>query len=116
MINRRRPRYIALKIESEGIFDRRTFLNKVWDSLTRLYGEYGASKAGLVLVNYTPKKGFAILRCNHKALLMVRAATAAITSIDEEHVAVHVLAVSGTLKALRRKISEHGRLKCGGTI
>ena len=35
---------------------------------------------------------------------MVRAAIAFITKIDDKPIAMHVIAVSGTIKALRRKI------------
>lgn len=101
-----RHRYLALKIESNKTFDKRTLLNKIWNSLTRLYGEYGASKANLVLIDYKPEEGFAILRCNNNGILMVRAAIAIITQIMEAQVAIHVLAISGTIKALRRKLSQ----------
>lgn len=79
-------------------------MNSVWRHLTQLYGEYGASMANLALIEYVPKKGFAVLRCGSKVLFMVRAALATIKSIEEVPVAVHVLAVSGTLKALKRKL------------
>ena len=101
---KQRPRYIALKIESKKKFDRKVFLNSIWEHLTQLHGEYGASKANLALINYAPEKGFAVLRCDNKVLLMVRAALATINRIEETPIAIHVLAVSGTLKALRRKI------------
>ena len=113
---RRNPRYLALKIESDRTFERKIFLNNVWRSLTKLYGEYGASKAGMALVEYEPEKGFAVLRCENEALTMVRAALAALTSIGETRVAVHVLAVSGTLRALRKKLSRgaEGLSESGG--
>lgn len=76
------------------------FMNAVWGAVTELYGEYGASRAGLTMINYDTERKVATIRVLNAALDMIRAALASITKIGEKHVAVHVLAVSGTLKAL----------------
>lgn len=49
--------------------------------------------------------GYAIIRCAHTALPIVRAAITAITKISDSEVIVHSLLVSGTLKALKRRMS-----------
>lgn len=78
-------------------------MNAVWGAVTRLFGEYGASQANLNLIEYDDQRNYAVLRCSHKALHMVRAAVASITEINGTPAAIQVPAVSGTLKALRKK-------------
>jgi len=80
----------------------REFLDAVWSVVTRLFGEYGASLAGLALISYDCDLKAAVLRTNLGALDNVRAALATITSLGGRGAAVHVLAVSGTIKALQK--------------
>jgi ribonuclease P/MRP protein subunit POP5 len=99
-----RRRYLALKIDSEEALSSREFMNAVWSNVLKLYGEYGASHTGLVLIDYDEEKSFAVVRCAHKAVETVRTAVAFITKIGDKPVAIHVLKVSGTLKALYSKL------------
>jgi len=80
-------------------------MNAVWTAIFQLFGEHGASQANLTPIDYNPQKGYAIVRCSHKALETVRASIASITEINEKPATVHVLGVSGTLRALRKKHS-----------
>ena len=98
-----RRRYIALKIDSSEKFEQKEFLDALWNAVIRLFGEYGASKTGLALIGYNMEEGFAIIRVAHTEVEKVRAAIASITEVAAKPVAIHVLAVSGTLKALHRK-------------
>lgn len=100
-----RRRYLALKIESNEKIFLKDFIEAVWSALSRLYGEYGASKAGLTPIDYDAERGFAIIRVFHAEVEKVRAAVASITEITNKPVAVHVINVSGTVKALRRKLN-----------
>ena len=106
MLKKTRRRYLALAIDSDEMFCSREFMSAVWDAVLRLYGENGASRTGLALIDYDAAKKLAILRTVHTAVDMVRAALASITKIRDEPVAVHVLAVSGTIKALSEKIRQ----------
>jgi len=103
MSNRMKRRYLAVKAESEEPVQGKEVLDAVWNALTRLFGEYGASQSGLAFIREDKQKGYFILRCLRKALPMVRASIASITEVDEKPAAIHVLRVSGTLKALRKK-------------
>lgn len=100
-----RRRYLALKIDCEEPLEPRMVSDAVWNAVLRLFGEVGAGHAGLFLVKYDANKRLAVLRCSHTALPMVRAAVASITKIGDVPAAVHVLRVSGTLKALARKMA-----------
>lgn len=80
-------------------------MDAVYGAVLKLYGEYGASQTGLVLISYEMEQRFAVVRTAQTAVEMVRAALATITRIGNKSVAAHVLAVSGTIKALREKTS-----------
>ncbi|MCW4006989.1 MAG: Rpp14/Pop5 family protein [Candidatus Bathyarchaeota archaeon] len=104
MLKRVKRRYIALQLDIQCMPAEREFMDAVWGSVTRLYGEFGASFAGLVLIDYVPEHKLAMLRVNLCAADSTRVALATIRSIAEHDAAVHVLAISGTIKALRNKI------------
>lgn len=103
MSRRVKRRYLALKIESAESLEEEDIKDAVWNAVIQLFGEYGASQAGLFLVKYDEKKGEAVLRCSLKALSMVHASVASITEIRDKSVALHVLRISGTLRALSQK-------------
>lgn len=101
MIRRVKQRYLALKIESAESFEEGDVRDAVWSALIQLFGEYGASQAGLFFVQYDRQRKEAILRCSHKALPMVHASVSSVTKMKDKPAAIHVLRVSGTLRALR---------------
>ena len=101
-----RRRYIGVRIESQGELEGRGLAAALFGSLVKLFGEYGASLADLRLVDYHPDSRCAIFRCNHKAVEMVRASIAALKDVDGEKTALRVIYVSGTLKALRKRLSQ----------
>jgi ribonuclease P/MRP protein subunit POP5 len=97
-------RYLAIQIEMETVPNEREFLDAVWTALTRLFGEVGASKASLALINYDVDQKLAILRTNASVADNLRASIATITSICGKAATLHVLAVSGTIKSLHAKL------------
>lgn len=103
MLKRVKRRYLLLQVDSEAMVSQRDILDAVWGSVTKLYGEYGASLAGLSLVSFDEEKKAAVIRVALSSLQPVRASIALITRIVEREAAVHVLAVSGTLKSLRER-------------
>lgn len=105
MSQRLRRRYIAVKVNTEQHLDRKDVFHAVFNSLLKLFGEYGASLAELVLIDYDEKNSVAIFRCVHKALEMVKASIIAVTAINGNNAAIQILCVSGTIKALRKKLT-----------
>ena len=103
MLKRVRRRYLALRFEPFGL-DSSEFMDVVWGAVLRLFGEVGASVVGLSLVEFDGDGGFAVLRVGHTGLDMVRAALASVTHFGDKRLVIHVLRVSGTLKALREKL------------
>jgi RNase P/RNase MRP subunit POP5 len=90
-------------VDSEGVPTAKEFMDAVWSAVTRLYGEYGASLTSLTLIEYDVEKKTAVIRTALVAVGMVRAALASVLSVAGKEAAVHVVAVSGTLKSLREK-------------
>ncbi len=102
-MRRVKRRYLALQVVVEQSVGKREITDALWMALLQLYGEYGASQAGLRLIEFASKQGYAIIRCWKEAVEMVRASVASITEIETKPATIHVLRVSGTLKALRKK-------------
>jgi len=103
LIRRVKQRYLALKVESAGFFEERDVRDAVWSAVIQLFGEYGASQAGLFLVQYDRQRREAVLRCSHKALPMVHASVASVTKMKDKPATIHVLRISGTLRALKKR-------------
>jgi RNase P/RNase MRP subunit POP5 len=78
-------------------------MDAVWSAVAKLYGEYGASLTSLALINYDVEKKTAVIRTSLTTVNLVRTSLASITSLAGRESAMHVLAVSGTIKALRKK-------------
>jgi RNase P/RNase MRP subunit POP5 len=103
-LKRLKRRYLAVAIDSREAFDYHEFMDAVWNAVSRLFGEYGASQTGLSLIDYDEAEKLAVIRTWHKTLEMVRTALASMTQIGNKQLALHVLAVSGTIKALHEKL------------
>ena len=103
-MKRVKRRYLALQIDSDGVPSHKEFMDAVWSAVAKLYGEYGASQTSLALIDYDVEKNTAVIRTSLATVDLVRASLASITSLAGGETAVHVLAVSGTIKALRKKV------------
>lgn len=80
-------------------------MDAIWAAVTKLYGEVGASLTGLSLINFDGERKIFVVRTSLASFSMVRASLATVTSVAGRGASVHVLAVSGTLKALFSNIS-----------
>jgi RNase P/RNase MRP subunit POP5 len=101
LLKRAKRRYLVIEIESPEAIGSKEFMDAIWNALTRLYGEYGASRTSLTMIDYEQEKRIAIIRAALVSVNMVRAAIASVTRIGDKPVALHVLRVSGTLRSLR---------------
>lgn len=102
-MKRVKRRYLLLQVESETAPTGKELLDVIWAAVTRLYGEVGASQAGLGLVDWNEERKMGVVRVWLTSLQQVRASIASITGFAGRDAAVHVIAVSGTLKSLREK-------------
>jgi ribonuclease P/MRP protein subunit POP5 len=99
-------RYLALSIESPESFTQDTLADAIWNSVLKLYGEHGASLINFAIIRFEAQKKMTVVRTNHASVDMLKAALACLTMIGGKPAAVHVLRVSGTLKALSRKLNQ----------
>jgi RNase P/RNase MRP subunit POP5 len=79
-------------------------MDAVWGAVAKLYGEYGASLTSLALIDYDVERRTAVIRTSLATVDLVRTSLASITSLASREAAVHVAAVSGTIKALCEKL------------
>ncbi len=105
-MKRVKRRYLAVAIDSHETFSSHEFMDAVWNAVSKLFGEYGASQTGLSLIDYDETEKLAIIRTWHKTLETVRASLASMTQIGNKQLALHVLAVSGTIKALHERLQK----------
>ena len=106
MLKKVKRRYLALKLDSDATISSREFTDAVWEAISRIYGEYGASQTSLSMINFDVEHGIAVMRTGHTTVEMVRTAIALITHVGDKPAAVHVLAVSGTIKALHKSLRQ----------
>ena len=104
-MKRVKRRYLALQLETEEEASQREFLDTVWAAITTLYGEHGASQTGLALIDFNDQKKTALIRVSLSMLQQVRASLASVTQINGKEAAIHVVAISGTIKSLKKNIS-----------
>jgi RNase P/RNase MRP subunit POP5 len=102
-LKRTKRRYLSLQFDSDCAPDQKEFVDAVWHAVTQLYGEYGASLTNFALIDYNSEAKAAVVRTSLSTSEMFRAALASITRIEGKEVTIHVLAVSGTIKALLEK-------------
>ncbi len=106
MLKRVKRRYLALAIDGYESCNQDQFTDALWGSITKLYGEHGASQVNLSLIRFNVEENIAVIRVNNASVDMTRAALACLTNIAGKPAAVHVLRVSGTLKALHKKLNK----------
>jgi ribonuclease P/MRP protein subunit POP5 len=103
-LRRVKRRYLALQLDCEGVPGERELMDAVWGSVTRLFGEVGASLTSLALVSFDVERKVAVVRVSLVSLPSMRASLATVRFVGGRAASMHVLAVSGTLRALFSKL------------
>jgi RNase P/RNase MRP subunit POP5 len=106
LLKKIKRRYLALEIDSPETPSSNEFMDALWEAIYRLYGEHGASQTSLSLINFNESQKSVILRTGHTTVEMIRTALASITQIGDKPAAVHVVTVSGTIKALHKGLKQ----------
>lgn len=100
---REKNRYIAFESISNSKFSRNDIVRVIWNSILKFFGEIGASKTSLWVMDWDEKKQKGILKVNHKSVDVIRTSLALIDSINGYRVIFNVLGISGTIKKAREK-------------
>ncbi|MDR0460586.1 MAG: hypothetical protein LBH62_04005 [Nitrososphaerota archaeon] len=102
-MKRVKRRYLALQLEMDSVPSEKELMDAIWGSVTRLYGEVGASLTSMALINFDVSCKIVVVRTSLETLDAVRASLTCITNVTGKVASVHVLAVSGTIKALLKR-------------
>ena len=107
-MKRVKRRYLALQLDMAVLPNEKEFMDVVWGSVYKLYGEVGASLTSLALINFDLEHKIVIIRTSLATLCQVRASLTCITKIAGRDATVSILGVSGTVKALLDKVVKSG--------
>jgi ribonuclease P/MRP protein subunit POP5 len=88
----------------EGLPSEKELMDAVWGSVSKLYGEVGASLTSLALINLDVERKIAVIRTSLETLGPTRASLACIIKVAGKDAGLHVVGVSGTIKALRSQL------------
>lgn len=102
-MKRVKRRYLALQLDMDDMPSEKELMDAIWGSVVRFYGEVGASLTSMALINFDVSYKIVIIRTSLETLDYVRSSIAGITSVAGKVASVHILAVSGTIKALIEK-------------
>ncbi|MFQ6085298.1 MAG: Rpp14/Pop5 family protein [Candidatus Bathyarchaeia archaeon] len=100
-----RKRYLLAEVISDEPTTRDDFAKSLFSNLLALYGEYGASKANLRIIDFNESDGQALLSCSNDSVHMLHSVLASMKEIAHTPAIVRSVHVSGTLKSLRKKTS-----------
>ena len=101
---RAKKRYILARIEPQlPDPDPKELYFAVLDSVTSLFGD--AQAARMMPGVMTCGAGYALIRCVRGHEVQLRIALLTLTSVAERRIALHPVATSGTMLALRRRIA-----------
>lgn len=103
MAKRVKKRYLA--IVSEPKQSPSKIMKALISSYEELFGKLGLASADLKLIRGYQGEGLVVVRCTLESLPKVLLAAASVRELEGNEVAFRVLAVSGTIKSLVRKIS-----------
>jgi ribonuclease P/MRP protein subunit POP5 len=100
---REKRRYILAGITPHyrSIEQRQMYLT-VFEALTSLWGDARTSEIQMAVISC--ESGYCIVRCRRGTETLVESALSTVTAVNGERVALHPLATSGTLHALRRRM------------
>ncbi len=78
-------------------------MRAIWRESVGFLGENTLSELELWVLDYDRKNQQGFLTCTHRGVESVKACLTLISTVQDKKIMVHVLGVSGTVKALNRK-------------
>jgi RNase P/RNase MRP subunit POP5 len=102
-VRRKRRRYLRIYVTSDRLCTEHEVSEAITNGVLHLYGIHGLSKTEPLLIEFDIDEQTGIVRCSHLNLRQMRASLAYVTNVGESAASIHVLNVSGTIKALKRR-------------
>ncbi len=102
---REKRRYAAVKVFSEKSVKKEDVESAIMHSLVDIAGEINIAIANVKFLKELCKeeKQIYVIRFSHSAKELVHAAIALVNRIGDSKVAMRIIGISGTIKALKRK-------------
>lgn len=100
---RKKKRYVGFKVYSNEPIARDEVVRAMWRETVGFLGENVTSELDLWVLDYDETRQVGFLVCSHKQVDKVKACLTLVNSAKGKKLMVHVLGVSGTVKALNRK-------------
>jgi ribonuclease P/MRP protein subunit POP5 len=94
---------VAFRVFSQEPVTREEVVRAIWRESAGFLGENRLSELELWVLDYDGEKQQGFLTCTHRGVEVVKACLTLISAAQEKKIMVHVLGVSGTVKALNRK-------------
>lgn len=111
---RTKRRYVLFSVQPvSAAFNGKELYYAVSEAASSLYGDRGAAEIQAAVTSCAA--GYAIIRCARGTEGSLQIAAATIISVSGIRVALHPLAVSGTIRALRRRMRPISLPEDGGT-
>ena len=104
-----RRRYLAVEVFcEEQLIDERMAFNAIRETFAKLFGLVALSSANLKLVSIRewPYSNVFVISCSHRCVDRVRASIALIDRVDGIRCSLRVVRVSGTIRALKKRLIE----------
>ena len=98
-----RRRYLDIRVRYDSDITEHDLYEAIQKEIHFLYGVKGSSEANFRMIEYSPEERQGIIRCNQSRLTETRAAVAHVTEINGLPASIQVVAVSGTIKSLKKK-------------
>ncbi len=98
---RERNRYLTFSLSCDAKVGRKEAVDSIWSSLLNMYGEVGASKTSMWVMDYDPNTKKGIVKVNHKSVETLRSSMTVVKEIGGRRARIDVLRSSGTLKKAR---------------
>jgi ribonuclease P/MRP protein subunit POP5 len=102
---RQKKRYVLFRIvPHEAVFDGKQLYYGIYEAVSTLYGDFGAAEMSMAVVQC--EDNYVVVRCRRGSEKMVIAAALTVNRINGTFCALHPVATSGTIAALRRRMPE----------
>jgi len=98
-----RKRYLAFKVSGFRNFSKRALSNEIFQRMSDTYDKSEIGERRIKVMRYDRLAGLGIIRCGHRSANEVKSILKGLHTISGRPVAIDVIGISGTIRALKRK-------------